>query len=282
MPGRSLRAHHRRRQPDFGCATHMPGGAQVSAARISAVVYLTLVSSHAGGAAGAQRENAMKTPWKAATILAAALLLVLPATTAARAASTPYTKTPVAGSLAQLSRLRRVRRRGLLRRLHGHPAAGRLLRPDQGRGRLRRRALLLRPEQRQPGALRLRGQHLPDVPDHPGDATPAAGRRTAGSTRPATSPASPCTCTTAAATPRVKKSVNDDLVRYYQHFGASVQYDTGTSAGHAWVTPYGTVRLHGRPPRRTSTTAAPTRSAPCSASCSARSPPRTPARSAAR
>ncbi|MGI5183015.1 extracellular catalytic domain type 2 short-chain-length polyhydroxyalkanoate depolymerase [Dactylosporangium sp. CA-152071] len=39
----------------------------------------------------------------------------------------------------------------------------------------------------------------------------------------------------------VKKSVNDDLVRYYQHFGASVQYDSGSSAGHAWVGPYGTV-----------------------------------------
>jgi poly(3-hydroxybutyrate) depolymerase len=37
----------------------------------------------------------------------------------------------------------------------------------------------------------------------------------------------------------VKKSVNDDLVRYYQYFGASVQYDTSSSAGHAWVTPYG-------------------------------------------
>ncbi|MEW2384818.1 PHB depolymerase family esterase [Micromonospora sp. NPDC047707] len=39
----------------------------------------------------------------------------------------------------------------------------------------------------------------------------------------------------------VKRSVTDDLVRYYQHFGASVQYDSGSAAGHAWVTPYGTV-----------------------------------------
>lgn len=38
----------------------------------------------------------------------------------------------------------------------------------------------------------------------------------------------------------LRKSVNDDLVRYYQDFGASVQYDSGSSAGHAWVTPYGT------------------------------------------
>ncbi|MFI7606242.1 poly(3-hydroxybutyrate) depolymerase [Micromonospora sp. NPDC049366] len=38
----------------------------------------------------------------------------------------------------------------------------------------------------------------------------------------------------------VKKSVTDDLVRYHQRFGASVQYDSGSSAGHAWVTPYGT------------------------------------------
>ncbi len=37
----------------------------------------------------------------------------------------------------------------------------------------------------------------------------------------------------------VKKSVTDDLVRYYQHFGASVSYNSGTSAGHAWVSPYG-------------------------------------------
>ncbi|MEU4643608.1 PHB depolymerase family esterase [Micromonospora sp. NPDC023814] len=39
----------------------------------------------------------------------------------------------------------------------------------------------------------------------------------------------------------VKKSVTDDLVRYYQHFGAGVQYDSGSPAGHAWVTPYGTL-----------------------------------------
>ncbi|MER6756764.1 PHB depolymerase family esterase [Micromonospora echinofusca] len=39
----------------------------------------------------------------------------------------------------------------------------------------------------------------------------------------------------------VQKSVTDDLVRYYQHFGANVQYDSGTPAGHAWVTPYGTL-----------------------------------------
>ncbi|MFC0004898.1 extracellular catalytic domain type 2 short-chain-length polyhydroxyalkanoate depolymerase [Micromonospora siamensis] len=39
----------------------------------------------------------------------------------------------------------------------------------------------------------------------------------------------------------VKKSVTDDLVRYYQDFGASVRYDSGSAAGHAWVTPYGTV-----------------------------------------
>lgn len=38
----------------------------------------------------------------------------------------------------------------------------------------------------------------------------------------------------------LKQSVSDDLVRYYQHFGASVQYDSGSAAGHAWVTPYGT------------------------------------------
>ncbi|MEV7230503.1 PHB depolymerase family esterase [Polymorphospora sp. NPDC051019] len=39
----------------------------------------------------------------------------------------------------------------------------------------------------------------------------------------------------------VKKPVNDALVNFYQHFGASVQYDTGSPAGHGWVTPYGTV-----------------------------------------
>jgi predicted esterase len=38
----------------------------------------------------------------------------------------------------------------------------------------------------------------------------------------------------------LRASVNDDLVRYYQNFGASVQYDSGSAAGHAWVTPYGT------------------------------------------
>lgn len=39
----------------------------------------------------------------------------------------------------------------------------------------------------------------------------------------------------------VKKSVTDDLVAYYQHFGASVRYDAASGAGHGWVTPYGTV-----------------------------------------
>ncbi|MEV1333269.1 PHB depolymerase family esterase [Micromonospora costi] len=38
----------------------------------------------------------------------------------------------------------------------------------------------------------------------------------------------------------VKKSVTDDLVGYHQRFGTSVQYDSGSPAGHAWVTPYGT------------------------------------------
>ncbi len=39
----------------------------------------------------------------------------------------------------------------------------------------------------------------------------------------------------------VEKSVTDDLVSFYRHFGASVQYNSGTSAGHAWVSPYGSV-----------------------------------------
>ncbi|MET8277708.1 PHB depolymerase family esterase [Micromonospora sp. NPDC005174] len=39
----------------------------------------------------------------------------------------------------------------------------------------------------------------------------------------------------------VKKSVTDDLVRYYQRFGANVRYDSGSAAGHGWVTPYGTL-----------------------------------------
>ena len=38
----------------------------------------------------------------------------------------------------------------------------------------------------------------------------------------------------------VAKSVSDDGVSFYQHFGASVSYDTSSAAGHAWVTPYGT------------------------------------------
>lgn len=37
----------------------------------------------------------------------------------------------------------------------------------------------------------------------------------------------------------LRKSVEDDLVRYYQYFGASVQYDSSSAAGHSWVTPYG-------------------------------------------
>lgn len=38
----------------------------------------------------------------------------------------------------------------------------------------------------------------------------------------------------------LRRSVSDDLVRYHQDFGASVQYDSGSAAGHGWVTPYGT------------------------------------------
>lgn len=37
----------------------------------------------------------------------------------------------------------------------------------------------------------------------------------------------------------VRAPVTDDLVRFYRHFGASVRYDSGSPAGHAWVTPLG-------------------------------------------
>lgn len=38
----------------------------------------------------------------------------------------------------------------------------------------------------------------------------------------------------------VQTSVSNDAVGFLQHFGASVTYDSGSPAGHAWVTPYGT------------------------------------------
>jgi Poly(3-hydroxybutyrate) depolymerase len=37
----------------------------------------------------------------------------------------------------------------------------------------------------------------------------------------------------------VKSSISNDGVSFYNHFGASVTYDSGSAAGHAWVTPYG-------------------------------------------
>lgn len=74
----------------------------------------------------------------------------------------------------------------------------------------------------------------------------------------------------------VKRSVSDDLVRYQQHFGANVQYDNTSSAGHGWVTRTGRWAARARP-HRSSTTAAPTRRTPCCASCSARCSRRTPA-----
>jgi len=37
----------------------------------------------------------------------------------------------------------------------------------------------------------------------------------------------------------VKTSVTNDLVSFYRYFGANVQYDSGTAAGHAWVSPLG-------------------------------------------
>ncbi len=39
----------------------------------------------------------------------------------------------------------------------------------------------------------------------------------------------------------VKASVSDDAVSFYRHFGANVTYDSGSAAGHGWVTPYGTL-----------------------------------------
>jgi poly(3-hydroxybutyrate) depolymerase len=37
----------------------------------------------------------------------------------------------------------------------------------------------------------------------------------------------------------VRSSVSDDGVAFWRHFGARVTYDSGSAAGHAWVTPYG-------------------------------------------
>jgi poly(3-hydroxybutyrate) depolymerase len=37
----------------------------------------------------------------------------------------------------------------------------------------------------------------------------------------------------------VRASVSDDGVAFWRHFGARVTYDDTSSAGHAWVTPYG-------------------------------------------
>jgi len=37
----------------------------------------------------------------------------------------------------------------------------------------------------------------------------------------------------------VRRPVTDDLVFYYRHFGAAVTYDSGSVAGHGWITPYG-------------------------------------------
>ncbi|MBY8877716.1 extracellular catalytic domain type 2 short-chain-length polyhydroxyalkanoate depolymerase [Actinacidiphila acidipaludis] len=39
----------------------------------------------------------------------------------------------------------------------------------------------------------------------------------------------------------VKAPVSDDGVAFYRHFGANVTYDSGSTAGHGWVTPYGTL-----------------------------------------
>jgi hypothetical protein len=38
----------------------------------------------------------------------------------------------------------------------------------------------------------------------------------------------------------VQTPVSDDAVSFLRHFGADVTYDSGSAAGHAWVTPYGT------------------------------------------
>ncbi|MFG3698727.1 hypothetical protein ACGF5C_12535 [Micromonospora sp. NPDC047620] len=76
-----------------------PAPPEVSAPLMSDVLGVTLASAYADTTATAPgQESAMPTPLKAATALVTALLLVLTAAAPAQAA-TPYTKTPVSGSL---------------------------------------------------------------------------------------------------------------------------------------------------------------------------------------
>lgn len=182
----------------------------------------------------------MRTPLRAAASIAVALLLALPPATAAQAATTPYTKTPVSGSLATYN-------------VSGVYVAG------ISSGGYMATQLQVAYSARIRGAAIFAAGPYYCAQNNVSQALYGCGNNiyptylsnlqtythtwaSYGWVDPVGNlSGQPVYVYHGNSDSTVKKSVNDDLVRYYQHFGASVQYDSASSAGHAWVTPYGTV-----------------------------------------
>jgi hypothetical protein len=182
----------------------------------------------------------MPTPWKALTALAAALLLVLPAPTAASAAGTPPTVPPVAGSLntyrvsavyvagvssggymatqLQVAYSSRIRGAAIFAAGPYYCAQNNVAQALYGCG-----------DNQYPTYLSNLESYTRTWASY-GWIDPVGNLS-----------GQPVYVYHGSNDNTVKKSVSDDLVRYYQHFGANVQYDSGSAAGHAWVTPYGPV-----------------------------------------
>ena len=182
----------------------------------------------------------MQTPWKAVTTLAAALLLVLPGGVAARAAGTPYTTTPVSGSLGSYP-VSAVYVAGI-------SSGGYLATQLQVAYSARIRGAAVFAAGPYYCAQNTIAQALYGCGDN---IYPTHVSTLENYTRTWASygwidgtgnlSGQPVYVYHGNSDTTVKKSVTDDLVRYYQDFGASVRYDSASAAGHAWVTPYGTV-----------------------------------------
>ncbi|SCG58256.1 extracellular catalytic domain type 2 short-chain-length polyhydroxyalkanoate depolymerase [Micromonospora humi] len=182
----------------------------------------------------------MQTPWKAVTTLAAALLLILPGGVAARAAGAPSTRPPVAGTLRAYP-VSAVY-------VAGVSSGGYLATQLQVAysARIRGAAIFAAgpyycAQNTIPQALYGCGDNI--YPTYLGNLE-AYTRTWAGYgwiDGTGNLSGQPVYVYHGNSDATVKKSVSDDLVRYYQDFGARVRYDSGSTAGHSWVTPYGTV-----------------------------------------
>ncbi|MEU4569897.1 PHB depolymerase family esterase [Micromonospora sp. NPDC023956] len=182
----------------------------------------------------------MRTAWKALTALAAAVLLVLPGAVTAQAAGTPYTKTPVSGSL------------------RSYPVSAVYVAGVSSGGYMATQLQVAYSSRIRGAAVFAAGPYY-CAQNTVAQALYGCGDNIYPTNVPALETytrtwasygwvdgtanlsGQPVYVYHGANDGVVKTSVTNDLVRYYRDFGASVQYDSGSAAGHAWVTPYGTV-----------------------------------------